>query len=431
MQRGEWAKAWPMLDALLEVCIDDPQILVNAGICASMMKMPGVSTSLLSFAVLRAPDDPAALVNLGATFTGGIHKDLKRAALEKAVKVAPNGPDAWGNLSGTYVQDGNPDPGIQYARQAIELDPENASAHNNLGLLLLERGEWDIAWEHWRWRKRMAQWHGRSYAAPEWDGNPVRSLLVRGEQGIGDEIMFLSYLGYLVHSVPDRLVLELNPKLVPLVRRSWLHRQVEVIGSEAEFTGEVEAQCCLGDLPELLDKRTPPRAHHYLTPDPSRVRYWQQWLATQGPRPWVAFGLHGGTKHSHEYVRNPAPDEWKPVVEACGSAYSIQYGPKGALRSAAAGVRHLPLPADDLSEQAAFIAACDVLVSVPQTALHIGGAIGSRVFGAMSDKPAWRYGLAGPMPWYGDNVTLFRMEPGDTWRPVMEQIAAAVRELGA
>ncbi|MEN9704970.1 MAG: hypothetical protein RLZZ393_849 [Pseudomonadota bacterium] len=431
MQQGEWQKAEPFLDALAETAIDNPNVLVNLGICEANLNRPGVAIALLSYACALAPDDAGPLVNLGATFIGGIHRDVKRRALIRAAEIDPKHADAWGNLSGTYVQDGDPDPGIEAAQRCVALEPDHASAHNNLGLLYLEKGEWVTGWHHWRWRKKMAQWHGRpTYTAPEWDGTPVASLLVRGEQGIGDEVMFLSYLDLLLARVSNRLVLEVNPKLVPLVRRSLIDPRLEVIGTEAEFTGTVDAQCCLGDLPELLDQMVPPQRSHYLQPDVSRVRHWQQWLAAHGPRPWVAFGLHGGTKASHEYVRNCAPDEWRPVIDAAGSAYSIQYGPSGPRRSAEAGIPLLHIPANDLMEQAAFIAACDVLVSVPQTALHLAGATGQRVFGVISDKPAWRYGLKGPMPWYSPEVVrLFRMAPGEKWRPVMERVASAVKEL--
>jgi hypothetical protein len=143
--------------------------------------------------------------------------------------------------------------------------------------------------------------------------------------------------------------------------------------------------------------------------------------------PRVAIAHHGGTKQTFELVRNPPAEAWQPIIAACGSAYSIQYGPAGAARAEALGIEHVALAASDLAEQAAFIKACDLLVSVPQTALHIGGAMGHPVLGVVGNKPAWRYGLKGDMPWYGANVRLFRQAPEEDWGPVIQRVAEAVR----
>lgn len=424
LQAGKWQEGARMLDALAEYDLNNPVVLVNLGIALAHLGQKGAAISLLSYCADLEPNDPSPWVNLGATFEGGLHRDFKRKALERAVSLKPDSADALCNLSGTYVQDGNPDPGIEYGRKCVAINPAHINGHNNLGLLLLEKGEWAEAWTHWAWRRKMPESTGRNYA-PLWDGSPVDTLVIHGEQGIGDEIMFLPYVN-LAAERAKRVVIEVNPKIVSLVRRAYVLSKFEVIGAEAEYRGKADAQIPMGDLPRLLDMPTPVRASYYLAPDPARVRYWQLWLAERGPKPWVAMALHGGVRRTHEIVRNPPRDAWRPVIEAAGGAYSIQYGAKGAQIAAEVGVPHVPLPADDLSEQAAFIAACSCLVAVPQTALHIGGAIGATVHGVISDKPAWRYGIAGPMPWYRDNVTLHRMG-ADGWGGLMERIAQAVR----
>lgn len=429
MRSGDWKAGLEIFDRLAEFVPDDSQILSNLGVAHGQTGNPGTAMALLAYAAALNPEDAMAWGNLGATFQGGLHREYKRMALQKAAHLDPKAVAVWGNLAGSYVQDGNPEPGIQFALRCLRGQPTNPSARSNLALLLMELGRWREAWPHWPARWELVGGTRRTYAAPDWNGEQVASLLVHGEQGLGDEVMFLSYVNTLLERVSQRLVLEVNARLVPLVRRSWVDRRVEVIAEESELAGEVEAKCALGDLPGLLTPDAPLRVTRYLQPDPARVKHWQQWMATQGPRPWVAFAVHGGVKHTHELTRNPPREAWAPVVAQCGSAYGIQYGPQGAQRDAEAGVRHMPLPAGDLAEQAAFLTACDALVSVPQTALHIAGAVGAKVLAAISDKPAWRYGLTGSMPWYSDNVTLFRMAKGDGWGPVMDKISGAVGEL--
>ena len=47
----------------------------------------------------------------------------------------------------------------------------------------------------------------------------------------------------------------------------------------------------------------------------------------------------------------------------------------------------------------------------------------------VSNKPAWRYGITGEMPWY-ETVDLYRQGADETdWAPVMGRVAEAVARL--
>ena len=125
-------------------------------------------------------------------------------------------------------------------------------------------------------------------------------------------------------------------------------------------------------------------------------------------------------------VRNPPREAWEPVLAAGYEVLSIQYGKNAKEQAEEIGVEWLQEAGEDIDEQQAAIAAADLLESVPQTALHIGGSLGKRVLCPLTDKPAWRYGLTGPMPWY-QTVELFRKQPGEDWAPVMAKVAEAMR----
>ena len=121
---------------------------------------------------------------------------------------------------------------------------------------------------------------------------------------------------------------------------------------------------------------------------------------------------------------------WRPVVEAIRGMgmrpVSIQYGADGPKTANALGIDHDEWAASDLLWQAAAIRGCAALVSVQQTALHLGGAVGAHVLGVVSNKPAWRYGISGDMPWY-QTVALHRQGAEERdWAPVMERVAKAV-----
>ena len=62
---------------------------------------------------------------------------------------------------------------------------------------------------------------------PPWGGQPLagRTILVYGEQGIGDEIMFASCLPDLLEQA-GRVIVACESRLVPLFRRSFAPAEV-------------------------------------------------------------------------------------------------------------------------------------------------------------------------------------------------------------
>lgn len=423
--RAEFARAAEILDTVLETWPDNPQAMVLLGMAVAELGHQGTSLALLCYAVKLAPDMPEAWHNLGTTLRRCGHTDPSRAALAKGLELRPDDARAYGNLAGTYVNCGDPLPGVEFGKRALAIDPDEANAANNLALCLLELGRWHEAWQHYPKRHRHRLAYARSYAAPQWDGRPVDSLLIHGEQGLGDEVMFLGLVEDVRPLVRGRLVLEVNAKLAPIVRRSF--PACEVITAQAEFTGEVAAVTAMGDVPRWFRDGVPPKRAGYLKPDAAKVQKWRDFF---GGRPAVLLAWKGGVKATHEMLRNPPRELWAPLI-AMGAVWSIQYGEGAADHAKRMGLPHLDMAAADIDEQFACICAADALVTVQQTALHLAAAVGARVFGVIPSAPAWRYGMAGPMPWYTDSVRLFRQAAGEGWEGAVAAATAAVREMRA
>ena len=72
----------------------------------------------------------------------------------------------------------------------------------------------------------------REYALPVWTGEPIEgSLLVSGEQGLGDQILLASMLPDLAARVRE-IAVEVEPRLVPLFARSFTGLKVVARGPE-------------------------------------------------------------------------------------------------------------------------------------------------------------------------------------------------------
>lgn len=421
IQRGDHRQALDIFNAIAQAQPDDPTALIGCGIAMCEMQFHGVGVALFSYAATLVPDSKEIWCNLGAALRASGHTDMGRDALKKALTLAGEDGIILGNLAGTYINGGNPYPGIDYGQRAVAVQPDNPSNHNNTALCLMEAGRWTDAWPHWENRIMMPGHRRREYPGKRWRGERVQSLVVHGEQGLGDEIMFLAYVDHVRRLVSRRLVLEVAPRLVGMARRAFPY--AEVIGKPEEFTGEVEAHIGMGDLPALFNEGVPIKKAGYMRPSPGLH---SKWLDRFKGRKVALLAHKGGTQRTHEMVRNPPREAWEPVLAAGYEVLSIQYGKNAKEQAEEIGVEWLQEAGEDIDEQQAAIAAADLLVSVPQTALHIGGSLGKRVLCPLTDKPAWRYGLTGPMPWY-QTVELFRKQPGEDWAPVMAKVAEAMR----
>lgn len=408
------------------ICAAEPrsvEAITGLAICNSHLGSLGTSISLFAHAATLSPDNAVVQTNLGLSLRRAQHTEPARVHYKEALRLDPQNVTALGGLAGSYVNEGNPKPGIAWAQKALAVDSNDIPAIHNLALLLMEDGQWQDAWPHWL-RRRPENHEVRSYPGTRWQGEDVDYLIVHGEQGLGDEVMFLGCLPQLMDRVHRKLTIEVAPRLVATVAASF--PSANVIGKEKDYSpprdGGAIAYCGLGDLPIYCVGGIPPKVSGYLTapiiPDYANA---------------VLIAPLGGTVGTHMQIRNPPINAWVPIIEAIKGIglrpLCIQYGNDGEAVAEAMGIEFDAPAAHNLTRQAAAIRSCAALVSVQQTALHLGGALGKRTLGVIPNKPAWRYGLRGPMPWY-QTVDLYRQTPAETtWEPVISRVADAIERM--
>jgi tetratricopeptide (TPR) repeat protein len=452
-QQGEKGKALDILEHILQENPNNAWIIGEFGGLMVDMNRRGIGVALLTLACSmekeKGLEDWRHWSTLGSTLEHLEQRDLAREAFDEALRVAPDVSDIYDQYSGTYVNAGEPDKCIAYARKALQLNPENVIAKKHLGLGLLEKGDWAEGWPLLENRKLIKDYTRPKYDLPEWRGEEVDTLIVHGEQGVGDEIMYLSLIPKFRHKV-KRLIVEVTPRLVPLIRRSLGHT-CEVYGSMAEVESngglkEIEGAgpstimdlegihitggrkpsiVSCASLPYILGTgRNDVRSAGYLMPDPVRVDYWRNKMASEAKgKPILGLTWEGGVRKTHKKVRNPPFDLVQKFVlehpEYCW--VSVQYTHGDTINKSMPGTLHYQQALDDLDEQAALLSALDMLVSVPQTAVHIAGAMAVPTLAVVSKCPRWDFcSDSEQMPWW-ESVRMIK-QSGDNWTAVFEQL---------
>jgi len=317
---------------------------------------------------------------------------------------------------------------------------DNPRATLSQGIADLLEGHFSTGWLNFEARKSLEAkgWHEQFVALPAWNGRPLTSgrLLVYGEQGVGDEILFASMMPDVREHVLQA-TLVCDPRLRSLFARSF--PAVEVVATTRDIVPEVtktaDAVVAAGSLgmPFRRDHAAFPDRLGYLVPDAARVREWQERLRSQSSGPLnIGLSWRGGVLKTGRNRRSLSLEELRPVLELPGINWiSLQHGDTEAetaqsARTSGMAIHSFPNVTADIDNLAALIGALDLVISVCNTNVHVAGALGKEVWVMAPFVPLWMYGLKGArMPWY-PSARIFRQGSERRWETVIQAVGLAL-----
>ena len=288
----------------------------------------------------------------------------------------------------------------KHALKSLEIE-EHHQAHVALGFCRLHQRRWGEGWDgiaHGMGKMKWRDMHG--YGLPEYSGNGT--VLIYGEQGLGDQIAYCSAL-------PNETVqVNCHPKLANLMRRSL---GVETHGDQFTETVEwrpvAQSQASMTQAMRFTRRtaddfpKTP-----YLKPHPEKTKQWAALLKDLPDRPNIGIAWTGGRVGSSGWKsRNLSIDDIQPILDMPFNFISLEYR-EGEVPE---GVIDWPWATrtDDLDDVAALIANLDAIVCVPTTAYHIAGGLGVPAHVIVHETPHFHEGISGACPWW-DSVSFYR-----------------------
>jgi tetratricopeptide (TPR) repeat protein len=442
-EAGAMEEALAHLRRALELAPHDEAALSNlehalfeADLCEEALQVAAAARD-------RDPQRYAAHFFLGMAYQR-LHEPARALACYETARTL-HGNDARLYLErGLALQDlGRIEEALADFARAEALDPQVPFLALYRALARLLAGDYARGWDDYEARKAVKGFPQRPVHFPEWDGSGLagRTILVYGEQGLGDEILFASVLPDVI-AAAQHCIIECEARLEPIFRRSFPAATVYAGTVGRALPGEVAArdihfEAALGSLPRFLRRNRGdfPRHRGYLRADPARVAFWRERLARLGPGLKVGISWTGGVRRTKRPLRSIPLERWWPILSVPAARFvSLQYTPEAGAQAAEFHARygialeHWPEAIADYDETAALVCALDLVVSVCTAIVHLGGALGRPVWVMTPYSPEWRYGIAGEtMPWY-PSVRLFRQPAYGEWDSVIAAVAAALRE---
>jgi tetratricopeptide (TPR) repeat protein len=360
------------------------------------------------------------------------------ATLQRAIRAQPDFLPAHVNLGVTLLSQGRSAEALASFEAALLIDPKAADAHCNRALLLLRRGRMQEGWAEYEWRWHKTAKRRRIIPRPRWDGSPLdgRTLLIHGEQGLGDTLQFLRYCQLVERNNGSRIMLAVQPPLMELLK-TYPHVD-QLVRTHERSLPPFDVHIPLLSLPAYFtpSMESIPNQIPYLTCRNDLKAKWADYLE---PHSGLKIGIawQGSKKYGGDRYRSVPLQAFEPLFGVKGVTFlSLQKG-VGTEQLAEvefrAAVVELPEDRDTTEgafvDSAAILSNLDLLITSDTSIAHLAGALGVPVWMATSFAADWRW-LEGreDSPWY-PSLRLFRQERLFEWRPVFERMAGELAKV--
>jgi len=491
--QGRALEAFDAFEAALQRAPEDDGVAAALAQTAMRLGMNDAALALTLHVAERRPEDPAAtvalcdvLLSLDRTFeargvisdalgrrpddldlihaAGRVCRSMGRlddaATLLEAVREArPKDPRLLYDLAWTEADAGALAPALNTCDAALAAggDAETAAAVRFLkSTVLLALGRLDDGWRDYTARNDPDLPAAPVFEIPgaRWDGRSDLSgahLVCIAEQGLGDEIAFLSLTGDLLSALGPlgRLTLSADPRLNGLIQRRW--PTVDLIATQTHslngrrvrrLAHPVAGASLWAPIGDFLHRfrsdidnfaATPP----YLAPDPARIEAWRRWLATLPPGPRIGLTWRSGRMLDGRSRNFADLTDWRAVMTARADAsfIALQYGQSEAeiaeLARNAKDRVFTPPGLDlfhDLDGLAALMTALDLTLGFSNATTNLAGAVGAPLW-LMTPPAPWTALGAPGYPWY-PHAKRFTATGFADWRGVMDEVASALSALG-
>jgi tetratricopeptide (TPR) repeat protein/ADP-heptose:LPS heptosyltransferase len=437
-QLKDYAAARETLKNVLRHLNNDVDTMIGIGICNKELGDHEAALGILEQAIVTEPRRAEAHF-----FYGNVLRDLKDfqgaiEAYDTAITLKPTYLEAYANCASTLKDLGLALEAMAFYESALMLDPTHSEVNYNYALLLLHTERLDKGWCLYERRldsdtsiRKFLGGH-RLQLAPDWYGyGQPESLLVIGEQGLGDQIFFAGMLSDLSKQVLNATVC-VEPRLVPLFKRSM--PVLNFISPDQLDGSQFDAQIYLGSLGKLYRPNTESLSaiqSPYLLADENRTNELRAKL--KQPEKLLC-GISWISKNAdHGEGKSLSLEGLIPVLQLPGFEFvDLQYGDTAEERDQLTknhgiDIRHIDEIDNhyDLDGLAALISACDIVVTVSNTTAHLAAALGKPALVMLPNNDAlfWYWHRdSHTTPWY-PSARLFRRSDSGRWEDVIDTVA--------
>lgn len=390
--------------AALELAPDSIEAVVERAIALRALGRHDDAAEMLRLRISQTPGKAELWLALANTVREQGLFPAGEAFLREALRLNPGSAEARANLADILFDRGDAKLALELYDQAVKRAPRNAQMRLNRALILLYSGELKAGWRDYERRleieDRRIERRFPEKPPARWDGTPRRgrSLLLMAEQGLGDQMLFASLIPELLEQSDGPLIIECEPRLVPLFERSFRPAQVHSYRAISEggrvfvsydwlpVAGGADLMLEIGSLPRLLKPNLDcvPEVCAPLVPCPEEIENWRHWLNTLGTKPKIGVCWRSGKLGGLRDVQYAPIALWRAFLASIDAEFVMcQYDERSeeiAELETSGRQLHIPPGLDQKNEidrLAGLLAGLDAVVCAPTAVSVLAAAVGT------------------------------------------------------
>jgi tetratricopeptide (TPR) repeat protein len=429
---------------LLKVKEDEAMVWANRGVALS--KMGFYLDAILNYdRAILLENSAISHSNKGAAYWDMYNNKKARESLYRAIEIEPLA-QTYMTLGNVYKYEGALSTAIGHYRSSVATDPEYADGHLVLGMALLKAQQFEEGWKEYEWRWKSDQLPPRKLKCPTWSGENLngKTILVYGEQGLGDMIQFARYAARLAAKYPKAKViiegrppikrlLETIPEIYAVINAGEklpaLDYGISMISLAAMFTPNIDAI--------IADKQSIPAREFF--PKQSDSQAWANRFTELPPGLKVGVCWAGMSRDSMpsaaaiDALRSTTLEQFAPLAKIPGIIWvSLQKGPPSAqVKTPPVGMQIADYTEElyDFYDTACVMENCDLIITVDTAVVHAAASLGKPTWMLSRWDGCWRwFGDRSDSPWYPTLRQFVQHGPRE-WGGVMEDVAKELAKL--
>ncbi|MGH8766032.1 MAG: tetratricopeptide repeat protein [Burkholderiales bacterium] len=407
------------------------EALNNRGMVLRALKRHAEALESFEQALALSPDYAEALSNRGLALVDQQRNKEAIGSFDRAIALNPDYADAWSNRGLVLYNLGRHEEALASYERALTIEPASPAATLNQSICILLSGDLERGFEKYesRWQCESHAAAARAFDRPTWlGGEPLagKSVLLHGEQGLGDILMFLRYVP-MTAALGAKVFLEVPGVLLPLVRGL---AGPQGIYAEGETLPATDFRASLLSLARAFRTTAGsiPAQVPYLSAARGAGAAWRRKFAPD-TRLLVGLSWRGNPGYERDRDRSIPFATIAPLLSAPGIQFiSLQNELLEAERALTADLTNFVHAGEDFARTAEIVSAVDLVITVDSAWSHWAGAIGKPVWVLLAATPHWAWMLGREdSPWY-PSARLYRRAIDGAWDAV---VIRALRDLTA
>jgi tetratricopeptide (TPR) repeat protein len=423
------------MDKALFIKLDYYDALNEKGLICQKLKRWEEAQRAYELAILSDNNNTDAFNNKASMHIEKKEFKLAIDLLYKSLELEANNAEALNNMAIVNQSLGEYKVAIEFYMKAIEKEPTNKGFKFNLALLYLVNSDFENGWPLYQNRSHLEELETKfSYLNRQYikqrpqDSKPI---LVLSEQGIGDQILFLSLLFELL-KFENKILVALDERLIPLFNRSF--PSIHFYSDKSDLSSlDYSYNLLAGSMGKLFRKSTldfERQSISYLKPNTELTKTIRASLKSDSKLICGIAWKSANKKIGHE--KSLSLESYKPFFEIDNIDFiDLQYGDtfdeKEKVKSKF-GVNIRSVEAidkfNDIDGLAALVNACDFIITTSNVTAHIAGAIGKKTYLLVPFNQGriwyWHDSIEKSL-WY-PSISIYRQTKGGDWMPAIIEI---------